>query len=203
MSNSNAKSGLWHRFIGIDRRVLFVLVFLAVFIPLLKPIGMPVQTSPPVENIFNAIEDMDPAKDIIMISVDYDPSVQPEIFPMHVALLSHCFTRGIPVVQICLQPAGVALGQLAIRDARERFPDVVRGEDYCYLGFKPGPVAVMLSIGEGIGGAFPADYSGTPIEEIPLMQRVNTYDEITLVISLGLLLPPLNPPWFLSLLPPR
>jgi hypothetical protein len=170
---------------GIDRRILFILVFLGVFIPLLKPIGLPVEVSPPVKNIFDAIRDIDGENQALMISVDYDPSVEPEIYPMHVALLKHCFTRKIPVVMICLQAPGVGLGELALRDATALFPDVVRGVDYCYLGFKPGPTPVMLRIGQGIAGAFPTDYYGTPIEEIPLMRRVKTYNDIALVVSLA------------------
>ena len=185
MNGNNNKPGFWTRLMGIDRRILFVLIFLGVFFPLLWPMGMPVETTQPVKNIYNAIEDMDPDREAVMMSVDYDPSVEPEIFPMHVALLRHCFSRGIPVVMICLQAPGVGLGELALREATEQYPDVVKGEDYCYLGFKPGPTPVMLRIGEGIAGAFPTDYSGTPVEEIPLMDRVKTYDDIALVISLA------------------
>ena len=185
MTSSTGKQGFWTRLVSIDRRILFVLVFLGVFIPLLWPMGMSVETTPPVENVYNSIESMEPGGEAVLMSVDYDPSVEPEIFPMHVALLRHCFSRGVPVVMICLQAPGVGLGELAIREATVQFPDMVKGEDYCYLGFKPGPTPVMLRLGEGIAGAFPADYSGTPIEDIPLMQRVRTYDDIALVISLA------------------
>ena len=43
---------------AVDRRVIFVLIGLAVLIPLLTPISLPVRETPTTEKFYNGIEDI-------------------------------------------------------------------------------------------------------------------------------------------------
>jgi hypothetical protein len=51
-----------------------------------------------VENLYNAVQAL-PADSSILLSFDYDPASKEELYPMSLAILRHCFERGLhPVV---------------------------------------------------------------------------------------------------------
>jgi hypothetical protein len=173
----------YEKFLHIDRRYIFIFVALGVIIPLVWPLGLAVTTSPPVENVYNAVEELAPGTPVL-VSVDYDPSTQPELSPMTVAVLRHCFSRDLPVIVTTLHPGGPGLA-LEISDRISKEAGAVYGEDYVFLGYKVGVSAVILSIGQDFHVSFPADYFNTPIDEIPLMQEIQDYDDIGLVITMS------------------
>jgi hypothetical protein len=57
------------------------------------------------------------------------------------------------------------------------------GKDYAFLGYKLGTTAVILAIGEDFRSAFPQDYYGTPVDDIPMMEGIKNYENINFVIS--------------------
>ncbi len=171
------------KFLHVDRRYIFIFVALGVIIPLLWPLGLAVTTSPPVENVYNAVEELAPGTPVL-VSVDYDPSTQPELSPMAIAVLRHCFSRDLPVIITVLHPGGPGLA-LEISDRISKEAGAVYGEDYVFLGYKVGGSAVILSMGQDFHVSFPADYFNTPIDEIPLMKKVKNYNDIGLVITMS------------------
>jgi hypothetical protein len=171
------------KFLHVDRRYIFILVAVGVIVPLIFPLGLAVTTSPPVENVYNEIESLKPGTPVL-VSVDYDPSTQPELSPMTVAVLRHCFARDLPVIITVLHPGGPGLA-LEISDRISKEAGAVYGEDYVFLGYKVGSSAVILSIGQDFHVSFPADYFNTPIDEIPLMKDVKNYNDIGLVVTLS------------------
>jgi len=173
------------KFLGVDRRYIFIVVGVAVVIPFLAPLKLGVTESPPVRHVYDFIEGIPEGTDKpVLISFDYDPSTQPELSPMAVAILTHCFRRHIPVIVISLHPGGPGLA-LNVSAAVAEDMGAEYGKDYVFLGYKAGSNAVMLAIGEDIRLAFPTDYWGKPIEELPLMNDVANYNDISLVVTIS------------------
>ena len=165
----------------LDRRIIFLLVGLGILIPLLKPLGIPENITPPFRDVYQFIDTLPPGSAILM-SVDYDASVLPEVHPMFLSILRHAMLRNIKVIGIALNPAGVGLGVQAFDRISKEFGKKY-GEDYVYLGFKPNFVATMLGLGEEIRKVFPTDYYGTPLDSLPMMKEIHSYRDIALVIS--------------------
>lgn len=169
--------------VTLDRRIVYLLIAIGTILPILIPIGFPVSTTPPVEGLFNKIESLGP-DDTVMISFDYGPTTAPENTPMAEAALRHCFSRGIKVIVIALFPiGGVTMAGEALDNVASEFPHLREGIDYVNLGYKDGAQAAMKQMGVNIANVFPRSQSNQPIEEIPLMQRVHNYADISLVIS--------------------
>lgn len=57
------------------------------------------------------------------------------------------------------------------------------GEDYVFLGYRPGIAAVMLNMGKEIRMVFDVDYKGIPLDSLPLMRNVHNYNDIALLIG--------------------
>lgn len=160
------------------------MVFLGAIIPIIKPIGMAVQVSPPVKAIFDRVEALD-AGDVIMLSFDYGPSDGPELDPMANSILRHCVKKGVKVLGVSLFPLGGV--EMAIARMSQLTADLGArdGIDWVNLGYKDGGQAVMKLLGEDIAAVYPTDANGVAVGEIPLMQAIRNYDDLELAISLS------------------
>ncbi len=98
-----------------------------------------------------------------------------QVVPLSV--LRHCFAKRIRVMVMTLDPNGAALSEAALSEVAPEY-GAVYGRDYVFLGFKPGYAAVIMALGENVRQAFPADYSGKPISDIPMMVPLQCWMEI-------------------------
>jgi len=167
----------------IDRRVIFLLIAIAVIIPLILPIGLPSKVTVPVKNCYDYIEEL-PKGSTVLISADYDPSTLPEIQPMCVAILYHCFLKEHKVILMALWPQGAALSEQAVQEIRDNF-DIEYGRDYINLGYKINANATLLAMGTSIRETFPLDVNGDPIDSFPIMNGIKNYNDIDLVVALS------------------
>ncbi|UCE26027.1 MAG: hypothetical protein JSW52_06575 [Candidatus Coatesbacteria bacterium] len=168
---------------NIDRRIIFVFICLAIILPLLMPMGLPVKTTDHVENVYRFVDEL-PAGSTVLMSFDYDPASAPEVHPMALAMLRQCFAKGHKVVIIALWPQGASMAIDALSIVTPEF-DVTYGEDYVNLGYKPGGAILIKLMGSSIREAFPADLERRDISEFPIMDNVYNYDDIDFVMSLS------------------
>jgi len=168
----------------VDRRIIFLLVFLGAIIPIIKPIGMAVQISPPVQAVFDRVEELQ-AGDALMLAFDYGPSDGPELDPMANSIMRHCVKRGVKVIELSLFPLGGVDMAIARSGQLDEDLGTQEGIDWVNLGYKDGGQAAMKAMGEDITALFPEDATGRPTSEIPIMQGIRNYNNIDLVISLA------------------
>lgn len=170
---------------SIDRRWIFLLIGLGTVLPVLFPIGFPVRITPPVRQIYDKIESLGP-DDVVVLSYDFGPTTGAENDPMSDAVLRHCFLRDVKVVALALYPLG---GLIAVNSSTARvvaeFPDRQYGVDYVNLGYKDGGQATMKLLAEDFSAAFPGDTNGTPLSELPLMQRVKGARDAQFAVSIA------------------
>jgi hypothetical protein len=177
-----AGSGWARRLLALDRRYIFLLVAAGTAIPLLFPVNLPVMVTPRVQAAYDTINKL-PKGSTVLISMDYEPDTMAELQPMAIAVLRHCFQRGLKVIGITLYPSGPGLVERAIEVAAHA-EHAVRNQDYAFLGYKSGFQSVMVGIGESIRQQFPVDFYHTPLDSIPVMRGVDSYRQIALVVNL-------------------
>ncbi|MCH7760907.1 hypothetical protein IIA15_05825 [candidate division TA06 bacterium] len=171
------------RLMNLDRRVIFLFIALAVILPLLRPLGLPVLPSKPVQKMYDVIEDL-PDGSRVLLSFDYGSSTMPELYPMSLALLHHCFKRNFKVITMALWPEGATFAEQALKEVAEEYGKTY-GEDYVHLGFKSGGLVVISAMGENIPETFPQDYQGKMVKEIPVMNGVQNFQDIDLIFDLS------------------
>jgi len=172
------------RLAKIPRQVIFVVIAIAVMIPLIVPLGLPVRIMPKSRQLFSAIDSLTARSKPVLISVDFDPQSMPELYPMLITMLRHCFARDVKVVLMTLWPQGSGLAEMALELVPQEYGKEY-GTDYAFLGYKFGVTAVLLGMGNSIKAVFPVDYYGTPVDSIPMMNSVQNYDDISLVVTLS------------------
>ncbi len=170
----------------LDRRWIFLTVAIVVVLPLLFPIGLPTDITPPVQTLYDAIDNI-PANDKpLLISFDYGPDTAPELDPMAKAIMRHCFSKNIRIMLMSLYADGAGMAQRALESVvSNEFPDKKSGVDYTFLGFIPGSTAVILNMGQSIHETFPSDGYGYSLSELPMMESVDTYEDIPLMVDIS------------------
>jgi len=169
----------------IDRRILFLLIAVVVIIPLVKPIGLPTAVTIHAQHLFDAVDRIPPRTKPVLLSMDYSPSVMPELQPMSLAIIRHCLARRIPIIVMTLDPTGAGLAEDAIRKAASEYPDAKEGVDYVFAGYKVGYYLAIISIGQSFQATFPTDATGHASKDVPILANIKNYDDIGLVVCIA------------------
>jgi len=171
------------KLINIDRRIIYLMIGLAVVIPFLIPLRLPIYVSPPVQSVYDYIEAL-PERSVVLVGFNFSPSTMPELYPMCLAVLRHCYSKKLRVMGMTFNPRIASVADSAMRQVAQEY-GYEESRDYTYLGYKPDVVPVMLGIGEDISLPFPKDYSKIPISRIPMMRNIKNYNDIDLVVDFG------------------
>ncbi len=165
------------------RHWIFLGLFAAVFIAMALNLGLDVAVSGDTQGMYEFIDTLSPGSTII-VSFDHEASALPEIRPLALAVLRHAFSRNVRVIGTALLAEGTGVGyRLMQQTAREFGKDY--GSDWVYLGFKPQYIAAILSMGESFSRTYPEDYLGQVYSDLPLLNDINTYDDIAGVVSVA------------------
>jgi hypothetical protein len=171
------------RIARMDRRIIFLMLALALVLPLLFPVKLPVRVTPEVRKVYDMVDDLEPG-DVILIDMDYGPDTMAELEPMAYSLMRHVFDRGARFVTTCLSATGVSLVESEIRHIAEE-KGKTYGKDYVFLGYRPYPASVILSMGQNMRQSFPIDFYNNPLDSLPLMRGVRNYADLRFVISVS------------------
>jgi hypothetical protein len=168
---------------NIDRRIIFLLIALAVIIPMLLNLVFIVRPSPIVQRIFDKIESLPPGSRVLL-SFDYGPSTVPENQPMADALARHCLIKGHKLYIMAVWATGEAQANVTInRVVRGEFAEKKYGEDWIQLGFKAGGQGLMNAIFTNLKGMYTTDASGADINSFPMMAGVNGLRDFALILA--------------------
>lgn len=170
------------KLIGLDRRYIYLIIFLSVCLPLIRPMGLPVEVTPPVEASFKAYEDL-PEGALVLMSIDYGPSTAVELEPMALAACDQVMKHNQKVAFMALYPEGQALTNKLISRIKVLYPDKVEGVDFVNLGYKAGNEAVPLKMGLDFRSQFPTDTRRKPLSEIPMLKDVTQLKQFDLVAT--------------------
>ena len=171
------------KLLDIDRRIIFVLVFVAVAVPLLAGMVMPITPTKEVQAAYDEIEKR-AAGDVVLVSFSYGASTVPEMQPMARAILRHAFRRELKIVAICLWPEATGLAQEVLEDMAAEF-ELQYGVDYTFMGYKPGNFSVILNMGQDFHSAFPQDNWGAKADELELTRPLRSLKDFDLVFDLA------------------
>ncbi len=177
---------IFERIQALDRRWIYIVVALAIIIPLMVPYNSDNVTTPPTENLYQMIDSFAGREDrAILLSFYHDASTMPELYPMEIAILRHCFERNVKVFTLTWLPSGAPIIDYAINSVKEEYPNIVSGVDYCNFGYIPGTLAMptVIGMGDNIANTVKTDAEGRKLESLPIMKGINNYSEMNLAIE--------------------
>jgi len=179
-----------------DRRWIFLIMALAIVIPLYVPIGLPIKARPMTKAAFNAVEELH-AGDVVLVSMDLDPASTAELEPYYRAVMLQLKRKGVKLVFATLWYQAPPLVARWLRETvdvaiappgtpgYEGLPDraYVRNQDYVYLGFREGKQNIILGMGANLPGVFGGKTDdGTPFADIPWLRNIHGLGDFKLMV---------------------
>ncbi len=166
----------------IERRIVFLVLALAVALPLIFPLGLKTQGTPLTKKAYDLV-DQTPAGSVVILSFDYDPSTVTELQPMAQAVLEHAWKKGHKVITTAMWPQGSQMADMAFENVQAKLGKKEYGTDYVNLGYKVGGMVVIQGMGRNFKTVFPKDTSGLNYEDIPLLKSIKSLRDIRYVVS--------------------
>lgn len=170
---------------NLDRRWVFLMMALAVALPILFGITFPESPTSMTQDVFEAIESLPPGSKVLM-AWDYDPSTEGELGPMATSLTRHCCEKQLKMYFITLLPVGPQMIEKSIDTViRPDFPGLRYGEDYVNLGYKSGYEGVIKVIVTNLRGLYTTDARGTNIDQIPMCKDIVSVQDMKLIVNIS------------------
>jgi len=166
-----------------SRHLAFAGLFILVTLLMLLNVQFETEVSPDTQKMFDYLDAL-PEGSTILISFDHEASSLPEMRPLGLAILRHAFAKNHKLIGIALLAEGTGIGYRLMQQSAEEYGRAY-GRDYVFLGFKPQFIAAILSMGESIESTFPEDFTGNITADLPLLDNVKNYENVSGVISLA------------------
>lgn len=174
---------LLKRMQDIDRRVFYWILFFALMIPYLNPIGFPITIAENTEDLYEGItgDAVEPGE-VWIINFGYGVSAWSECHPGVTVCAKALFREDAKLIFIGPH-YDVELTYNRLRDTVPEFADKEYGVDYVFLGYITGGESAIAQLASNIRSVYPEDHFGTPLDDIPMMEGVNTHNDIAGVLS--------------------
>ena len=175
-----------YRFLStLDRRWIFLLMGIAVTVPILLELQFPEEATSLAHAVFNEIEQLEEG-DPVLLAFDYDPASEGELGPMATAFVRHCCEKKLKIYFIALWPVGPQMIDDSINKViKTDFPEMVYGKDYVNLGFKPGNEGVIKVIVTDLKQLYSTDDRGTNLDQIPMCRDLVNIQSMDLVAEVS------------------
>lgn len=172
---------------NVDRRWIFLLMLLAVGIPVLLQASFPEKPTANVKAVFNYIESLPPGSKIL-VSMDYDPSSAAELEPMATSFLRHLALKGHRIYLMTLWPgASPLINRQTDKVLEGEFADknLRYGTDWMFFGYQAGEAVAIKQVATNISSLFPTDSRGTSLSNIPMMEGVRNLGDFDLLLNVS------------------
>ena len=93
------------KLVDVDRRIIYLTILVLVSLPLLKPLGIPLEINKGTLDVFKQLDAV-PAGERVLFSINYDPTSAPDIAPQAKVMLDHLMSKDVKVALVCFSAAG-------------------------------------------------------------------------------------------------
>jgi len=161
--------------------LITAIVWFAIFIPLARPIGLPLYVTPLTREFHKYLKSLSPGDIILHNANTYSGSIRGTTL-----LIKYCIKNKIKWVGWSDYPLNAAWTMECLKHAGAfEAKDWVYGEDWVWLGYIPGAEAAHAAIRDDFQSIAVADYRGTPASELPLLQKIHSEKDVDMFVGSG------------------
>ena len=172
---------IWEKLTSIPREVIMGLVFIAILIPALNPLGLPLMVGGMSQAWYDTVDDM-PAGSILLFDIGYGSGGYPSLGPGNIAAFHQMFENDLRIVIMATALEGSMMYPLIMAGVKpESNYGAVYGEDYVFLGYIAGGQTAMAGVLGDLHALASTDYQGTSLSSLPLAAEVSGADDFDLV----------------------
>ncbi|MBD3207754.1 hypothetical protein GF319_15600 [Candidatus Bathyarchaeota archaeon] len=171
----------WQKLTALPREVVMTLILIAMIIPAIRPLGLPILTGQMSRDWYNTVDEL-PEGAIVLFDIGYGSGGYPSLGPGNIAALHQMFENGHRVIIMATQLEGSMMYPLIIEGVKpEQKYGAVYGEDYIFLGYIAGTQTAMAGVLGDLPSLVSNDYNGDPLGSFPIMEGVEGAEQFDLV----------------------
>lgn len=175
---------IWDRMDRIPRQVYYTILLIALCVTLVRPLGLPISISGETRELYDIIEEL-PDGSVVLVDIAFGAGGYPELGPAMTAVMHHISQRDLKAIIMTLVTEGPQMYNIIIE--REIDPEQaygkVYGDDFVFLGYNAGGVTTMAALANNMR-LYGTDYRDTPLDDLSIMDGIETYQDIDLVITI-------------------
>lgn len=176
----------------IDRRIIYLFVAFCLAVPILMNVVLKPAPMATAEAFYAAVEKLENNNGkIVLVSSDWGPGTMAENRPQTYLAIEHLMRKRIPFALISVYTLAVPFLREIPRDVASRLEKEMPGEKWTYgkdwinLGYRPGGIIMIQGLAKAadLHEVLKIDANSTPIEDLPLMEKVKTIDDIMMLME--------------------
>jgi hypothetical protein len=160
------------------RKLIHLSFIVALSLPFIFPINIPISVNKSTQDAYNTVQSI-PEGSIALINFDFSTQSAPEVYPQALAFLKHAIRRHFKFVITTFEsPDAVLYAKQALTSVD--LTGYEYGKDYVHLGYFPGKETSISAFGRDVHGLVKTDADGSSIEDMPLMQQIQSAKDISI-----------------------
>lgn len=161
-------------------RIIFLLIFVSIAIPMVVPLGLPVPISSTTSKFYDTVESVPEGTNVLWCtSIGF--SIWYNTGPGEIATFRHIFRlvrgRNAKFIVFAEGAEAAAIVRRIITEHCDT-SGLTYGEDYVDLGWIPGGEAALAGVVTDFQSTVETDYKGTPISQIPMLSDIKSGEDI-------------------------
>ena len=172
------------RLLKAPRKLLYCLAVFVLAFPLFVPLRLPIAISKETKVFYEYMEDLRGTDAHVLIIAMIPPPFWGEFRHLLFAILQHLFL--LEDVKIIIAPVFMAPTMALVHQVLDMVSNPLNktyGKDYVVLSFIPAAIeSTFAMLSSDFRGSYQTDEFGTPIDELPAMDGVNTIGDFDAVI---------------------
>lgn len=166
----------------LDTRIVHASMLLLIVFALLNPFGLPLRISGMTRALYDYIEKLPAGSNVAYIG-DIAPGLGDEYGPCAGAVLTQLTRRPLKVVIMMFAADSPLMFERMLRIGwGEIASDKKYGVDYVVLGYSAGVETAMASAASDLHQAFPSDFYGKSISDLPMMKDIKSAKDFRLLV---------------------
>lgn len=175
---------IWQRMLNIDRRILYLLLWLTMSAVMLFVRGqMPDVITSPVKDLYQTIENLPPDK-MVILSSNWGPGTIGENRPQLEAILEHLIRRRLKFAVVSFFEPQLSIMSYRYTSQITEKHGYEYGKDWVHFGFVPSIELGIKGMNESFVEAIKRDYKNTPIDQIEMMKNFRSMVDVSLVVDI-------------------
>jgi hypothetical protein len=172
---------MWEKLTAVPREIVMALVLVAIIIPAMNPLGLPLLTGDMSKAWYNSVDAL-PEGSVVLFDIGYGSGGYPSLGPGNIAAFHQMFEKELKIVIMATALEGSMMYPLIMEAVQpESTYGAVYGEDYVFLGYIAGEQTAMAGVLGDLKALVSNDYQGTSIDSLSIMDNVGGADDFDLV----------------------